>query len=143
MKLSNRQRDKSNKIELSMTSMIDVVFLLLIFFLVTTTFVTPERQLKSNIKVQNQSAASRPSDLDPAIIDVVQINGKSVYKIGAITTNDLDELQETLNAFQNKFDGAFVRVSDDVEFGKAALAINVCKQAGFSLVSYVPLKENE
>ncbi len=143
MKLSNRQRDKSKKIELSMTSMIDVVFLLLIFFLVTTTFVTPERQIKSNIKVQNQSTATRPSDLDPAVIDVVQLNGKSVYKLGAITTNDIDELKKTLEAFENKFDGAFVRVSDDVEFGKAALAVNACKQAGFSLVSYIPLKENE
>ena len=46
MKLSNRAVDsRSNKIELSMTSMIDVVFLLLIFFLVTTTFVRPEKQL--------------------------------------------------------------------------------------------------
>ena len=39
MKLSNRQIDKK-RLELSMTSMIDVVFLLLIFFIVTTTFVS-------------------------------------------------------------------------------------------------------
>ena len=126
-----------------MTSMIDVVFLLLIFFLVTTTFVTPERQLKSNIKVQNQNAASRASDLDPAIVDVVQINGKTVYRLGAITTNDLDELKKTLDAFDNKFDGAFVRVSDNVNFGEAAQAINVCKRAGFSLVSYIPLEDGK
>jgi biopolymer transport protein ExbD len=43
MKLSNRRFiGDVNKIELSMTAMIDVVFLLLIFFLVTTTFVPPE-----------------------------------------------------------------------------------------------------
>ena len=69
MKLSNRSVDnRSNKIELSMTSMIDVVFLLLIFFLVTTTFVRPEKQLLSSINVQEKSASDSSNDLEPAII---------------------------------------------------------------------------
>ena len=90
MKLSNRQRDTNKQMELSMTSMIDVVFLLLIFFLVTTTFVAPERQLKSNIKVQNQSTSSRPKDLEPAIIDVVQLNVKP-----GLAANTIEKVNES------------------------------------------------
>src|SRR5664279_200482 len=42
------QRKKKEKIDISMTPMIDVVFLLLIFFMVTTTF---NRQTEVNIKL--------------------------------------------------------------------------------------------
>jgi biopolymer transport protein ExbD len=121
--------------------MIDVVFLLLIFFLVTTTFVSPERQHKTTMKVQQQSASRQPVDVEPAVVDVVRINNKNVFQIGAVVTEDIKELFVVLEGFDNKSDGAFVRVSDEVPFGMAAQAINACKRAGFPLVSYVPLDE--
>ncbi len=141
MKLSNRQRTKSNKIELSMTSMIDVVFLLLIFFLVTTTFIAPERQLKTNVKTQQENANPSSVDLEPAIIDVIVIGGVPSYRLGAIETNDIDELEEVLSSFENKIDGAFIRAANDVPFEMPVRAINACKQAGFTIVTYVPLDD--
>ena len=53
-----------------MTSMIDVVFLLLIFFMVTSSFSLAERELDSAIKVR-KAAISAASDLQPAIVEVV------------------------------------------------------------------------
>ena len=141
MKLSTRHRDTKSKIELSMTSMIDVVFLLLIFFLVTTTFQSPERQLQSNIKVEQQTAAQQSAQLEPAVIDVMTVNGQHVYKIGGLTTNSLEQLAKVLSSFPNKDDCAFVRVGEEVPFEMAAFAINQCKQAGFHVVSYIPTAE--
>ena len=138
MKLSNRGLRRSSAPGLSMTSMIDVVFLLLIFFLVTTTFLRPEKQVATAIRPVQENSASRTSDLEPAIIDVT-LQGKQVmFRIGAILTNDIEEVEKVLATFSNKDEGAFVRVSDEVPFDAAAKAIGACRANGFNAVSYVP-----
>ena len=143
MKLTNKKPQTPDKIELSMTSMIDVVFLLLIFFLVTTTFVKSERQLRPAIKVNDRSAAQTQSDLQPAIIKIVRGPSGFVYRLGSQDFTDVDRLSRILDTFENKYDGAFVMVSDDAPFQMAAEAIQVCKSTGFVGVSYVPLSSNE
>ena len=120
-----------------MTSMIDVVFLLLIFFLVTTTFVKPERQIATNIKVNESSSGTAFSDLEPAVIDVIQVGEKPVFRIGAVTTSDVERLRKLLNSFENKSEGAFVRVGPDAMFDGVAQAIGACRDAGFASVSYI------
>lgn len=139
MKLSNRSKeDRQTNIQLSMTSMIDVVFLLLIFFLVTTTFVRPEKQLLSSIKVQEKNASDAKSDLEPAIVEVLGSEDRVRYRLGAIVTNELEEIEKILKTFENKMDGAFVKVDDDVPFDHVAKVIAACKRAGFFVVSYLP-----
>ncbi len=123
-----------------MTSMIDVVFLLLIFFIVTTTFVRPEREIASAIKVDQQKSTSQQSNLEPAIVDVFQSNSEVLFRVGAVRTNDLKEIKPLLNGFTNKSDGAFVRVAGDVPYESAAQAIGACRASGFKSVSYLPLK---
>lgn len=123
-----------------MTSMIDVVFLLLIFFIVTSTFIRPERQLISAIKVDQQRAAAELSNLDPAIVDVFRQNSNTVFRIGAVRTNDLETVKNLLKGFENKSEGAFVRVAGDVPFEAAAQAIGACRASGFSTVSYLGLE---
>ena len=76
MKLSSHKIERESRLELSMTSMIDVVFLLLIFFMTTASFVKTERELDSGIKVERQSAGQQQSDFEPAIIDVVKVGWK-------------------------------------------------------------------
>lgn len=142
MRLSSRKLQRESKIELAMTSMIDVVFLLLIFFMVTTSFVKTERELDSAIKVKKKSAAA-PSDLEPAIVEIVRGDSGWVYRIGSRDMTSSDELTGVLRQFDNKLDGAFVRVSDDAPFAMAAAAIQACKSANFLAVSYVPLSDSE
>ena len=121
-----------------MTSMIDVVLLLLIFFIVTTTFVRPERQIQSAIKVNEKSDSQAQSMLDPAIVDVRRIGSEITFQLGAMKTNDLNEIKKLLREFEDKTEGAFVRVADDVPFEAAAQAIGICKASGFPTVSYLP-----
>ncbi len=122
-----------------MTSMIDVVFLLLIFFIVTTTFIRPEREVSAGIKVNEKRAPEQTSNLEPAIVDIVLQNGKPVFRIGALRTNDLADVKKLLNGFENKSEGAFVRVSGNVPYEAAAQAIGACRASGFPSVSYLPL----
>ena len=139
MRLSSRKIAKGRSVELQMTSMIDVVFLLLIFFMATTSFVRTERELDSAIKVKKQSAAQAASHLEPAIVEVVRGEADYIFRLGGRQFTSQDELIDVLKLFDNKVDGAFVRVADDAPFRMAAAAIQACKSAGFVAVSYVPL----
>jgi len=143
MKLSSRKIEHGKKIELSMTSMIDVVFLLLIFFVTTASYIKTERELKSAIKV-DKNAPPQKVDYEPAIIEVVQAGGGFVYRVGGRDITSVEELTDVLTKFPSavKFDGAFVRVADEAPFDMAAHAISACKEAKFLSVSYVPIPSN-
>jgi biopolymer transport protein ExbD len=138
MRLSKYRPNQEISLELSTTSMIDVVFLLLIFFLVTTTFLTPERQLKPDIRVQEQASASATADIEPAMVEVVRQGGVAVYRLGMTVTSDAEMLSQVLEQYPDKTRGAIVRLSDDCPFGMAATAIARCRRAGFQNVSLVP-----
>lgn len=138
MKLSSHRLGRDTRLELPMASMIDVVFLLLIFFMTTSAFVKTERELDSGIRVQRE-AGNRPSDFEPTIIDVVASDGGYVYRLGGRELRSQQELERVLRGLENKADGAFVRVSDAVPFDVAAAAIQACRTARFLQVSYVPL----
>ena len=142
MKLSNRAVRRSRVIDLSMTSMIDVVFLLLIFFMTTASFVKTERDLSSAIKVRRKSVSQSPSELEPAIVELTRGGDRFVYRLGNRELESAEELTGILRQFDNKADGAFVRVSPDAPFGMAAAAIQSCKSANFLSVSYVPADAN-
>lgn len=138
MRLSSQRANRSTKIELSMTSMIDVVFLLLIFFMVTTSFRKTERELDPAVKSQQRSSSAADSDFEPVIVEVVADGGRTVFRLGTATYSTDAELVATLRQFDRKQDGAYVKVSDAAQFGYAARALQACKTAGFNAVSYVP-----
>jgi biopolymer transport protein ExbD len=143
MRLSSRKIQHGSKIELSMTSMIDVVFLLLIFFMTTMSFVKTERALSPGIRIEEKTTQTATRDLEPAIVIVDRgASGRFVYRLGTNEFDSHDELAAVLAQFENKIDGAFVRVSDDAPFWRAAAAVQACKSAGFPGVSYVPLESS-
>jgi biopolymer transport protein ExbD len=140
MRLSSR-KNKGGSVEMQMTSMIDVTFLLLIFFMATSSFVKAERELNPNIKVNKPAATKTTSHVEPAIIDIVRGEGGFVYKLGGREFKSADELLAVLRQLENKGEGAFVRADDAAPFDMAATAIQTCKSAGFIGVSYVPRDE--
>jgi biopolymer transport protein ExbD len=137
MKLSSH-KPGSSKLEIQMTAMIDVVFQLLIFFMVTASFVQTEKNLDPAIKVKKSSAAAATSHLEPAIVEISRGTSGFVFRLGGREFTSQEELTKILKQFDNKVDGAFVKVSDDAPFAMAAAAIQACKSAGFLAVSYVP-----
>lgn len=140
MRLSSRRH--ASKLELQMTSMIDCVFLLLIFFMVTSSFAKTERELDPAVKVERTTASQATRDLAPAIVEVVRgTSGSFLYKVGGREIASQEELTRLLAQFDNKLDGAVVRAVDDAPFHMAASAIQACKDARFAAVSYVPLAE--
>jgi biopolymer transport protein ExbD len=145
MKLSARKASREKRILLQMTSMIDVVFLLLIFFIVSASFVETERELASAIQIEGGGTVE---DLEPVVVNIVQEGGGYVYRVGGLDiaydpANSEASAQKLFDLLerqpgQSKFDGAFVRVASGAPFDMAATAIAKCKEAKFISVSYIP-----
>ena len=153
MKVSSQKLERGSRVELQMTSMIDVVFLLLIFFMTTAAFVQTERNLDPAIEVKRKAASERDRDIEPTVIEVVPgESGEFVYKMGGREFTSYEDLADVVRSklqldLRGQIAGrgssqrpaAFVRVSDDAPFRMAAAAIQACKAAGYLGVAYVPL----
>ena len=141
MRLSSSHKSRKTELDLSATSMIDIVFLLLIFFLVTSSFVKAEREYRPAIQVNEKSAASKQNDMEKAIVEIVQVGGEYQFQIGTVQTADDKQLKKVLETFGNKAQGAFVRAPDSAPFDMSARAVAACKDAGFDAVTYVPMEK--
>ena len=116
--------------------MIDVTFLLLIYFIVTTVFSPPEDQLTPALKVE-QGSSIKENDLEPQIVSVTSVQSQQVYLIGDQTYTDRSELSTILQKLPND-PGVIIRVDDTVTVGFAISAVQVARDAGFERVTYVP-----
>lgn len=117
--------------------MIDVVFLLLVFFLTTTTFVQPKQDLNTAIASRPAAASNSESVIEPAIISLTRTGDQTSYRFGAVNTSDPERIAEMLKSYSNKSQGAFVEVGGGVSFGEAANMISMCRAAGFSPVTWL------
>jgi len=73
--------------EINMSPLVDVVFLLLIFFMVTTVF--PE---KDGIIIEKPESEHAVSLTDKNIIIKIDLNGKAYYQEKLVSINDLKRL---------------------------------------------------
>ncbi|MNG89039.1 biopolymer transport protein ExbD [compost metagenome] len=87
----NRQREN---VDINLASLIDVVFVLLLFFVVTTTF-TRETQLRVELP-EAASAEPQPADVDKLV--EVTISAEGVYSVNnhLLPKSDLDTLTEAI-----------------------------------------------
>ncbi|MFM1803335.1 MAG: hypothetical protein RL136_214 [Planctomycetota bacterium] len=132
------QRKGSNrKAELNLASMIDATFLLLAFFLVTTGAGSNESKLSPNLRVQQGTDAA--DDLEPQVLEVLEVEGETVFRLGSADYRDRRALAEALGGLSLER-GLFVRVYGGVDVGSAATAIQVGRDVGFEVVTYVPAK---
>jgi biopolymer transport protein ExbD len=136
VKLTSRRLVRGNRFELAMTSMIDVIFLLLIFFMLNVHFRLAERNLESGLQTRSTQAA--PTHLEPVVVEFAPgAAGEYVYKLGAREVASADELTRVLRSL-GPADQAFVKVPDQAPFAMVAAAIQACSDAGYLAIAYVP-----
>ena len=114
---------------LNLTSMIDVLFLLIIFFMVGTKFVESDRQIELKLP-QVKAGGALTAAPEKKVINV--------YHDGQITLDrknvTLDELTARLAAGRSQYKalGVLVRGDGTATFQSVASVLNACKQAGIS-----------
>jgi biopolymer transport protein ExbD len=94
-----RRKPREN-IELNLASLIDVVFILLLFFVVTTTF-TRETQLK--VELPEAASGTPPEQTELKLLEVlIAADGSYSLNAKALLKSDLDSL---MGALQKESDG--------------------------------------
>lgn len=117
---------------LNLTSMIDVLFLLIMFFMAGTKFTEAERQIGLNVPKVSDSGALSAAPQKRVV---------NVYKDGQITldreTVTLDELTTRLSAARRNYAGLGVTVRGDGsgQLQPVADVLNACRQAGIDDMS--------
>jgi len=115
---------KSAKFDL--TPLIDVVFLLLIFFMLTTTFVNLENRVKVNLPSGDFASAESSENIIVTITEnnTIYFNGKLIDPLKltesvAINIKDEPEKIVVLEADQNVLHGKVIRIMDLIKKGGA------------------------
>ncbi len=113
---------------IGLTPLIDVIFLLLIFFMVTTTIIKPSKRL--DIQLPEAKAASAKTKSIPVRIELkrsgeLYLNGKRV---------NLKTLETRLREL-GKEGGkktAIVRADRRLDYGRVVRILGICRASGFS-----------
>ena len=132
-----KSRRRSDRIPLELASMIDVTFLLLIYFMVTMILSPTEDRLSPTLQTQRDTESGPASDFQPQVVEVTVVEGAPAYRVGRRVVRDRAALADVLGALPTA-PGLFVKVDDGVPVGYVATAMQVARHSGFEQVTYVP-----
>ena len=114
---------------LSLTPLIDVVFLLLIFFLVSTRFAEEDRQMDVSLP---SASEARPMTMKPQDIEL-SIDADGQYFLGGGQAMELSEIEQALAgaAVNNPLTQTVIlRADRNSSWNAVAQAMNACHRAG-------------
>ncbi|MFQ5882421.1 MAG: ExbD/TolR family protein [Candidatus Methylomirabilales bacterium] len=110
---------------ISLTSLIDVVFLLLIFFMVTSTFIDLQRKL--DIQLPEAKAADlKRKERKP--IQIEMDKGRRITLDGQVVS--LSELETRLKNPQEKRTAAIIRADRRLSHGEVTAVLGLSRDAG-------------
>lgn len=117
--------------------MLDVVFLLLIFFVVTQKFILNEQDLKVKVPTAPKSTEETSRAIDEIIINAREEDGELVITIDreVFTREKLSALLKRMVAV-NPNQPVRIRGDADMSWQKMADVISTCSQAGVWNVSF-------
>ena len=130
MKFSSRQPEPA---AMQLAPMIDIVFLLLIFFIVTWQFSRSETELNVSVPTAEEgSELTRPKGeiiINVLADGVIRVEGASV---------DLPQLHDKLAAIARQFENQPVRIRGDgaVAYQRIVEVIDTCQKAGIWNISF-------
>mgnify|MGYP003585664793 CR=1 FL=1 len=114
-----KRRSRTKSAEIDVTPLIDVLFMLIIFFVLTASFV------QGNIQVELPSAEGRPTDATAAVILTVAPQGKYFWDGREVAADQLPALAADLKGKK-----LLVAGDKNVPYGKVAEALSLLRKAG-------------
>lgn len=123
------RKQRKEMVQLNLTPLIDVVFLLLIFFMVSTSF-TRENQLQINLPEAN---AEEVSSVNQGLTLTIQENGTYALNGRILSSNSIEILKEALMAeSQGNVDQSLLLVADaNASHQSVVWAMDAAGQLGF------------
>ncbi|GGJ81171.1 ExbD/TolR family protein [Pseudomonas matsuisoli] len=125
-----RRREREN-VEINLASLIDVVFILLLFFVVTTTF-TRETQLQVNLP--EADSAEPTASANPVLEIMISADGKYALNGQELLRSDLQGLQAALQRESGGDTAQPVTISADANTPHQAVvtAMDAAGKLGFA-----------
>jgi len=138
-------RDERGRLDVKMTPMIDVIFLLLIFFVSTASFQAPEASLPTNLSLPGVVSDVEPidlelEDLEEIVVEILWRDGHAGWQINERELASLDEVRAVLQAAADvKIDLPVildVEDKDRVPIEDVIDVCDVCRQIGLERVKF-------
>lgn len=130
----NLRAHHDEEVEINLTPLIDVVFLLLIFFMVSTTFV---KQSEIDLTLPQASQELRQDPVDK--IDIaIDAQGQVFINGNALINNQLSAIRQALNDAQPNDAEPVVIISADenVKYQQVITVMDAARQAGLYRITF-------
>ena len=139
---------RGDGLDVKMTPMIDVVFLLLIFFVWTASFQIVEYMLPSRLSVTSGSAEQTEldpemEDFDRVVVRVLWDEGRPVFLVNETARDNLAEVRDMLETLaQIKSDAPVILDPDQaVPLGQVIDVYDVARLVGFEKIQFAASEE--
>lgn len=118
-------KESDEEVAISLTSLIDVIFLLLIFFMVTTTIIDPSKRL--DIQLPEAKAASIDTKSTPVSIEMGQ-HGDITLDGEKVSLPTLEARLRAMGSQGKK--AALVRADRRLDYGRVVAVLGICRASG-------------
>jgi biopolymer transport protein ExbD len=138
MNLRNPEREEP---EINLTSLIDVVLLLLVFFMITTSFV---RESKIGIRLPEASSTAQVVAADEPMVIAVTAQGTYLVNGRALLDNRPDTLATAIRLLAKDNPGTQITVSADAEASYQAVitAMDVAGKQGYNEINLATVQKD-
>jgi biopolymer transport protein ExbD len=145
MRIPSPFRVRHSGLDLQLTPMIDCVFLLMVYFLWSSSFAIPEMALESRLAPLTPpagSAASQPpgpeADLPQVVVRVLWTGSAAIWTINDAPIPSLAELRQRLASIARLSREAplVIDPADDVPLGDVIEVFDLSRLAGFTKVQF-------
>ncbi len=156
-----KDRDKFEEVDVEMTPMIDVTFLLLIFFIVTLKFKTLEGRLDAALPKDRGTSTSQAEEVekvdivikvlkegqlvtDPENKRLLKYVGRTVsMDVGTQSFRDAKRMKAFLKSFDKEETPVTIDARKGITYGDVVIALDVVIELGFQQIAFAGSFENE
>ncbi len=136
-------RDDRGRLDVKMTPMIDVIFLLLIFFVCTASFRAPEEVLPTRLSLPGADRSelqieAEMIDLEEIVVEVLWRDGRARWQINRRDYDQLADVRAVLEAVKNvQIDlPVILDVEPAVPMEDVIDVYDLCRQVGLEKIQF-------
>jgi len=129
--------EEEDEVQVNLAPMIDCIFLLVLFFLVTTSFIKLEQDLSINLPVQSRELKVKTPPARPIVVNVRYLPGDRAYYHVENERMSLPALTINLSRARarNRDQAVVIRGDRRVKWEQVAAVMGCCGQAGITKVA--------
>jgi len=133
-----KQKRVQEELEIDMAPMIDIVFLLLIFFMCTSSFKAPEQEIASGLPIAKVSTKVTADDFEPILIAVGTLDTGGIrITVNGFTCSNYSQLEKRLRQLREIHDSPVTIDSiGQVSWDTMIKTFDAGKRADFSRVAF-------